>query len=63
MIGPMKFMTSSPAPGDGDNRATCLCAVFMASQIIGSTTKRIKSLSPTLYRGLPLTFRKPMAKM
>ena len=63
MIGPMKCTTSSPAPGDGENSATCLCAVFMDSQIIGSTTKRIKSLSPMPYRGLPLTFKKPMAKM
>ena len=63
MIGPMKFMTSKPGPGDGDSSATCLCAVFIASQIIGSTTKRIKSLRPIPYRGLPLTFRKPMAKM
>jgi hypothetical protein len=41
----------------------CRCALFMASQIMGSTMNRITSFKPTEYRGEPLTFRKPIAKM
>ena len=62
MMGPMKYAVLSPAPGLGFRSATCLCAVFIPSQIMGSNTKRMTSLRPMGYLGLEETFMNATAK-
>ena len=45
MIGAMMLHVFKPGPGLGFIIATCLCAVFIASHIIGSNTNRTSSFS------------------